>query len=107
MPLYRIACDTCAHAEDIFRSVANYNDLPSHCGKIMHRAITAPMVISELQPYKSMVTGEMINGRANHRAHLKQHSLVEIGNEQPKQREYRGDHNVKPELIETIKQKLG
>lgn len=43
--------------------------------------ITAPMVMGDIQPYKSMVTGEMITSRSVHRAHLKQHQLVEVGNE--------------------------
>jgi hypothetical protein len=41
----------------------------------------APMVIGDIQPYRSMHTGEMIMSRSNHKAHLKQHKLVEIGNE--------------------------
>lgn len=40
-----------------------------------------PMVIADIQPYKSMATGEFIGGRAQHREHLKRHNLVEIGNE--------------------------
>ena len=35
-------------------------------------------------PYKSMQTGEMIEGRKRHREHLKAHGLIEVGNEQPK-----------------------
>lgn len=43
--------------------------------------VNAPMIMGDIQPYKSMVTGEMIMGRAQHKAHLKQHRLIEIGNE--------------------------
>lgn len=43
--------------------------------------ITAPMVMGDIQPYQSMATGEMINSRSQHRSHLKQHGLVEVGNE--------------------------
>lgn len=42
---------------------------------------SAPYVIPDIQPYQSMQTGEMIVSRSHHRAHLKQHGLVEIGNE--------------------------
>ena len=38
-------------------------------------------VMGDLQPYKSMVTGEMIMGRAQHRDHLRQHNVIEVGNE--------------------------
>jgi hypothetical protein len=41
-------------------------------------------VQGEIQPYRSMVTGEIIASRSQHRSHLKQHGKVEIGNELPK-----------------------
>lgn len=41
----------------------------------------ASYVIADIQPYQSMQTGEMIGGRRQHREHLRQHGLVEIGNE--------------------------
>ena len=39
------------------------------------------MVMGDIQPYKSMVTGEMITSRSAHREHLRAHRLVEVGNE--------------------------
>ena len=47
---------------------------------------TGPMVIKDIEPYKSMITGEMIQGRAHHRAHLRQHGGIEVGNEKLKPR---------------------
>lgn len=41
----------------------------------------APMVMPDIAPYQSMVTGETISSRSTHRQHLKEHSLIEIGNE--------------------------
>lgn len=48
-----------------------------------HRSmdVNAPMVMGDIQPYQSMVTGEMITSRSHHRDHLRQHNVVEIGNE--------------------------
>ncbi len=40
---------------------------------------TGPFIQADYQPYKSMVTGEMIEGRAAHREHLKRHNVVEVG----------------------------
>lgn len=44
----------------------------------------------DIEPYRSMVTGEEIASRSAHREHLREHRLVEIGNEtqhlQPKPR---------------------
>lgn len=38
-------------------------------------------VMGDIQPYKSMITGEMIQGRRQHREHLRQHGCIEVGNE--------------------------
>jgi hypothetical protein len=46
-----------------------------------HREPTSSMIMSDIAPYKSMVTGEIIGGRAQHREHLKQYRLEEVGNE--------------------------
>ncbi len=84
MPIYAMQCP-CGHREDIVRTVARMNeDLPEHCGAPMTRRIVAPMVATDIAPYQSMATGEMITSRSQHRAHLKQHGLIEIGNEKIK-----------------------
>lgn len=84
MPIYSIKCDQCDHKEDIYRTVAEYDNLPDHCGVKMHRVITAPFVVADISPYQSMATGEQIGGRAQHRDHLKRHGLIELGNEKIK-----------------------
>lgn len=38
-------------------------------------------VVPDIQPYQSMVNGEMITSRSQHREHLKKHNCFEIGNE--------------------------
>lgn len=48
----------------------------------MRRVITGPsMVLPDIAPYQSMVTGEWISSRSKHREHLKQHGMTEVGNE--------------------------
>lgn len=64
------------------------------------RAPVSAYVIPDIAGYKSMQTGEWIPGRRQHREHLKQHSLVEIGNEpirEAKRPTYNSDE-VKREL---------
>ncbi|HKJ73337.1 MAG TPA: hypothetical protein VKA19_04410 [Alphaproteobacteria bacterium] len=39
------------------------------------------MVVRDIEPYRSVVTGEHITGRRQHREHLKAHGLQEVGNE--------------------------
>jgi hypothetical protein len=48
----------------------------------------APMVQSDIQGYISQVDGSWIDSRSKHRNHLKQHRMIEIGNDVPmKQKE--------------------
>lgn len=56
-------------------------------------------IVGEIQPYKSMITGEMIDSRAKHREHLKRHGCVELGNEPLKalEKPYQGIPDVNPE----------
>lgn len=39
------------------------------------------LVIPDIQPYQSVITGETINGRRQHREHLRAHGCIEVGNE--------------------------
>lgn len=45
------------------------------------------IIMPDIKPYRSTVTGEEIGSRSRHREYLKRHNLVEIGNEKikPKQ----------------------
>jgi len=38
-------------------------------------------VMGDIQPYQSMIDGTMITSRSHHRAHLRQHNCVEVGND--------------------------
>ena len=42
---------------------------------------SGPMVIKDIEPYRSMIDGSLINSRSRHREHLRAHKCVEIGNE--------------------------
>ncbi|MDD4971846.1 MAG: hypothetical protein PHT07_20670 [Paludibacter sp.] len=39
------------------------------------------MIIADIQPYQSQITGEMIMSRSKHREHLRKHGMIEVGNE--------------------------
>lgn len=54
------------------------------------------LIIGDIQPYKSMITGEMITSRSKHREHLRQHGCIEIGNE-VKNLEYHGIPDAAPQ----------
>lgn len=40
-------------------------------------------IIPDVKPYQSMITGEVIGGRRQHREHLNRHGCEEVGNEKP------------------------
>jgi hypothetical protein len=52
-----------------------------HDYKSSGRQSNAPAIICDIAPYQSMITGEMITSRSAHREHLKQHNMIEVGNE--------------------------
>ena len=45
----------------------------------------APMVMSDIEGYISQVDGTWIKSRSHHRNHLKQHRMIELGNDVPMQ----------------------
>jgi len=45
----------------------------------------APMVMSDIEGYVSQVDGSWIKSRSHHRSHLKQHRMIELGNDVPTQ----------------------
>ena len=45
----------------------------------------APMVMSDIEGYVSQVDGTWIKSRSQHRAHLKEHRMIELGNDVPTQ----------------------
>jgi hypothetical protein len=45
----------------------------------------ASMVMSDIDGYISQVDGTWIKSRSHHRSHLKQHGMIELGNDVPMQ----------------------
>jgi hypothetical protein len=46
----------------------------------------APYIMSDIAPYRSIITREPIGSRSEHRAHLRRHGMIEVGNEMPRAR---------------------
>lgn len=67
-----------------------------------------PMVMKDIEPYRSMVDGSIITSRSKHREHLRVHNCVEIGNEtkylQPKP--LTSPPGLKEEIIRATEQVL-
>lgn len=54
------------------------------CGGELRLVLQPPHIVGDIQPYKSIVTGEMITSRDKHREHLKRNGLTEVGDQKPK-----------------------
>lgn len=52
------------------------------------QVVTGLLVMPDIEPYKSMITGETIQSRSRHREHLREHGCIEIGNEAIKTMDY-------------------
>ncbi len=87
--------------------IAEYRngDLIFSKGHIDNSGVLAPMVMPDIQPYKSMINGQMITSRSQHRTHLRDHGCIEVGNETKHLKSY-GDHlpsGQKDAIIETMR----
>lgn len=49
---------------------------------------TGVMIMPDIKPYTSVIDGSVINSRSTHRAHLRQHKVVEVGNEKLPAKQY-------------------
>jgi hypothetical protein len=74
----------------------------------MNEPKQAHYVMGDIQPYRSMVDGQMIESRSKHRAHLKQHGVIEVGNETHhlKPKAYQPPPGLKERLIHEVNQRI-
>lgn len=83
MPIYDVQCLVCKEVQEVFLKLSEYENTPECCGQMTVRVIRPVNVMPDIQPYRSVVTGEVIGSRSTHKKHLKTHKLVELGNETP------------------------
>lgn len=82
MPVYEYICGACGSYREQFAKVEERDiNKPKCCGHEMERMISAPAVQAEFTPYRSTVTGEIIDSRTKHRNMLKATGCVEIGDQ--------------------------
>lgn len=104
MPIYVYRCTSCDDVQEIVRHVsAHTKTVDCHCGGMAKQVITPLHVVPDIDPYKSMVTGERIKGRSHHREHIRQHGLVEVGNEKV-ERKVKEMPSVVPDIKRAIEE---
>jgi hypothetical protein len=107
MPLYEVTCKKCKKSQDIFRKLADYNNLPMCCDTIMTRVISPTFVHAEFPTYKSMIDGSMISDRGQHRRHLRANGCSEVGNDKIEQKhDYVAEKRKKEQLRSEISARL-
>ena len=83
MPIYEYRCRD-GHTTDDYRSVEARHDpmLCRTCGQTAEKIISrVGHAVPDIAGYRSVVTGQWIGSRSTHRAHLREHGLIEVGNE--------------------------
>lgn len=102
MPIYRVRCPVCDHQEDIFRSIKNYDDTPYHCEKRTERVMCAPFVMTDIQPYRCVVTGQEVTSRTQRREIIRSNDLIEVGDQKPVATNRKLDFNVLPDVKQAV-----
>lgn len=79
MPAYVYECE-CGYQTEEYRSIANRNDAPIHCGCPMARSYTPHRVIPDIEPYMTVAADtdgkcKPIMSRREHREYLKRTGL--------------------------------
>ncbi len=67
-------------------------------------ANSGPMIMGDIQPYRSMIDGSIINSRSQHRRHLREHGCIEVGNDSSIKNPSRKPIQSPPGLTDTIRQ---
>lgn len=62
-------------------------------------------IIKDIEPYRSAITGEVISGRVQHRAHLRDHDVIEVGNERPAPRQPDSMPSAKHDIAQVMREK--
>lgn len=72
-------------------------------GKLVEKTLVSVphrvQIVSDIAPYRSMVDGSMITGRAQHRTHLRDHNCIEIGNETMKTTPLPADNRKRRQVL--------
>jgi putative FmdB family regulatory protein len=105
MPLYSYECPSCGTETERICPVKDHRPrIKCECGRMAVQVLGFAHVIPDIQPYKSMVTGERIRGRAHHKQHIRDHGLIEVGNERLPPRKPKPMPDLVPDLKRAIEE---
>jgi hypothetical protein len=62
-------------------------------------------IMPDIQPYRSMIDGSIIGSRSTHRNHLRDHNMIEVGNEKlPEPKKPSSPPGLKDDIIRAFNQ---
>ena len=95
----------CRYIYDRHGLLAEYSEdvlVWSRSGGFEQDNCSGPQVIRDIGPYKSMLTGEIIDGRKRHRDHLRAYGCIEVGNEKMESRPNPVSKNTRKQVLSQI-----
>jgi putative FmdB family regulatory protein len=105
MPIYEYRCPN-GHMTDAFRSVDTRHALERcKCGAMAEKVISRPaFAVGDIKGYRSTLDGTWIGSRSAHRAHMRQHDVIEVGNERLPERRPADPKGVREDINRAIGQ---
>lgn len=75
MPMYSCICTKCNFRGAYFQTIENRHLVPDcgQCGSTTFKAVDAPRVVADYEPYNCPITGQEIRGRRAHQENLAKH----------------------------------
>lgn len=81
--------------------------LPEYGGGPIEHTGAGPMILRDIQPYRSPLDGSYVTSRSSHREHMERHNVIEIGNEKikpaPERNTFKGVGSEIKRHIDTVK----
>jgi len=62
--------------------------IPKHLAPPRHSAADGVQIIRDIEPYRNVIDQKVVGGRRQHREFLRQHGVVEVGNERPQPKQW-------------------
>lgn len=81
MPIYHYRCESCGHEEDAYARVMDRHWGPLCCNQGMQLKIVPAHVMPDIEEFTIPGTDQVIRGRKQKREYMREHRLIEVGNE--------------------------
>ena len=81
MPIYEYKCEK-GHSFDRYLPLSRYKEEQvCECGASSHKVLGKHFVQNDMTGYLSPIDGTYVGSRSQHKRHMRQHGVIEVGNE--------------------------